>query len=86
VDVERSFIDPARVDVEQPWIALGAKGLDRQAAGLCGDRGLARRTADHAGWPTALFVHLYPNERGQCLCKLPVRADLSGATIRALVP
>ena len=30
--------------------------------------------------------HLYPGGRDQCLCKLTVRADLLGATIRALVP
>jgi len=30
--------------------------------------------------------HLYPGERDQCLCKLIVRAGLSGATNYAPVP
>src|SRR5215207_1713566 len=35
---------------------------------------------------TAKFTHLYPGGRDQCLCKLIVRAGLSGATNYAPVP
>jgi len=36
--------------------------------------------------PKAAILHLYPGERDQCLCKLIVRAGLSGATNYAPVP
>ena len=48
VVVEGGFIDPARMDVEQPRIAGGAEGLDRHATGF-GARGnddLANRGCD----------------------------------------
>jgi len=34
VDVEGSFINPARVKIEKPWIARGTISLDYQATGL----------------------------------------------------
>jgi len=61
VEVERSFVDPARVDVEQPGIARGAKGVDRQAPGFRAHR--AEHVA-HCG-PDGVFLALASMEAGE---------------------
>jgi hypothetical protein len=38
VQVEGGFVDPARVDVEQPAVTGRGKGIDRKAAGFCAGR------------------------------------------------